>query len=123
MTEINCKIDQNTIDLYIKAIDFAKEQKNISEQGKIILNRFKIIMLGGSVEKANIELEVTGKVKKSTVHNIRNLAESIYEDWVRNLRVNKETCDNMLKEGKLRADTCERTMLKDLETIGLLVFA
>ncbi|MBQ9509458.1 MAG: hypothetical protein IJR53_08610 [Bacteroidales bacterium] len=116
-------VDQKTTDLYVKAIDFAKEQKDVSEQGNIILNRFKIIMLGGSVENANKEFEITGKVKRSTLHNIRNLAESVYEDCVRNLGVDKETCDRILREGKLRADICEKTMLKDLEANSLLVFA
>lgn len=44
---------------------------------------------------------------------------TVYATW----ELTKKTCDRILREGKLRADTCERTMLKDLEANGLLVFA
>lgn len=44
---------QETIDLYVKAVDLAMKKEGLSNQEKMLLNRFKILLLSGAVEDAN----------------------------------------------------------------------
>ena len=114
-------VNQKTIDLYVKAIDLAKEQKNVSEQSKILLNQFKMILLGGSIEDANKEFAAIGKIKKSTLHRIRELVGSVFEDKVLHSEADRETQDRMLKEGNMRADMAEDIIRNNLIAQGLLI--
>ena len=77
-------IMQETVELYVNAIDLATDNPTLSNQGKALLNRFKILLRSGAVEKANSEMALMGKVKRETLHHIRELAEGIFEDRVRN---------------------------------------
>lgn len=40
---------QDTIDLYVQAVDLAKEMEGIGNHDKLILNRFKILLSSGVV--------------------------------------------------------------------------
>ena len=73
---------QDIIDLYVKAVDLTKDKKELSNQEKLILNRFKIVLRSGAVEVADSEIAQMGKVRRKTIHNVRELAESVFEDWV-----------------------------------------
>lgn len=73
------------IDWYVKAVDLAKQGKGLSNQEKMILNKFKILLLSGATGDANRELAQIGKVRKDTIYKVRLLSESISEDWIRRL--------------------------------------
>ena len=79
--------EQRTIDLYVKAVEMAKQKEGLGNQDKMLLNRFKILLRSGATEDADNELARMGKVKRTTLHFIRELAESVFEDWVRNMDV------------------------------------
>lgn len=112
--------EQDTIDLYLKAIDLAKEKEGLTNQEKMILNRFKILLRNDAVDEANREFAQIGKVTESTLHKVRELAESIYEDWARCLSIDEEERTQMLEEGKRRADVAEDLLLDNLKMQGLL---
>lgn len=105
---------ENIVDLYVSAIDLAKENPTLSNQEKALLNRFKILLRSGAVEEANSEMALMGKVKRETLHHIRELAESIFEDRVRNCNVDDTERGRILNEGKRRADVAEEMLVKDL---------
>lgn len=54
---------ESIVDLYVNAIDLAKENPTLSNQEKALLNRFKILLRSGAVEEANSEMALMGKVK------------------------------------------------------------
>jgi len=56
--------NQQTIDLYVKAVDLAKQKEGLSNQDKMILNRFKILLRSGATEDADNELTRIGKVNR-----------------------------------------------------------
>lgn len=99
------------VDLYVKAIDLAKENSSLSNQEKALLNKFKILLLSGSVEDVDREMSQWGRVKKSTLHRVRDLADGIYEDWVRNLDVDEDTRERMIEQGRKRVDEAECHLL------------
>ena len=111
---------QETIDLYVKAVDLAKEKDGLSNQDKILLNRFKILLRSGAVEDANSELAQVGKINKKALHRIREMAESLFEDWVRNLDAPDAERDRILDGGKKRADFAEEYLLNELVQHGML---
>ena len=86
----------------------------------MILNRFKILLRNDAVDEANSELAQIGKVTESALHKVRELAESFYEDWVRSLSIDENEREQMLEEGKRRADGAEKLLLDDLKMQGLL---
>lgn len=43
------------IDLYVHALDLAKEKEGLSNQDKMLLNRFKILLRSGVVENADCD--------------------------------------------------------------------
>ena len=114
---------QGIATLYVKAIDTAKENPTLSNQEKSLLNKFKIIMLSGSLDDVDREMTQLGMVKRSTLHSVRELAESIYEDWVRSLSIDEEEREQMLEEGKRRADVAENLLLDNLKMQGLLEYS
>ena len=105
---------RNSIDIYVKAIDLAKEKKGLTNQEKRILNRFKILLRNDAVDEANREFAQIGRVTKGTLHTVRELAESIFEDWVRRLSLDDTERDQMIEEGKRRADVAEQFLLDNL---------
>lgn len=107
-------------DLYVQAVDLAKEKEGLSNQDKLILNRFKMLLRSGAVEDADNEIARIGKVRKQTLHSIRELAESIFEDWVRNLDTNDAERERILREGKQRAGNTEEYLLNELRLRGLV---
>lgn len=112
--------NQDIIDLYVQAVDLAKEKEGLSNQSKMILNKFKILLRSGAASDADSDIARIGKVRKKTLHSIRELAESIFEDWVRNLRITDEERDRMLSDGKKRADLAEEYLLNELRRKGLV---
>ena len=92
--------NQQTIDLYVKAVELAIQKEGLGNQDKMLLNRFKILLRSGATEDADNELARMGKVKRTTLHSICELAESVFGDWVRNLNVYDAECERMLDEGK-----------------------
>ena len=114
---------QDTIDLYLKAIDLAKEKEGLTNQEKMILNRFKILLRNDVVDEANREFAHIGKVTERALHKVRELAESIYEDWARNLYIDEEEREQMLEEGKRRADVAEKLLLDNLKMQGILEYS
>ncbi len=114
-------IEQDTIDLYVKAVDLAKEKEGLGNQEKLLLNRFKILLRSGAVDDADNEMAQIGKVRRKTLHSIRELAESLFEDWVRNLRITDAERDRMLIDGKKRADFAEESLLNELRFQGIVV--
>lgn len=113
--------NQQTIDLYVKAVELAKQKEGLSNQDKMILNRFKILLRSGATEDADDELAQMGKVKRTTLHSIRELAESVFEDWVRNLDVEDAERERMLDDGKQRGDAAEAYLLSQLESQGMII--
>lgn len=111
---------EQTIDLYLQAIDLAKEKEGLTNQEKMILNRFIILLRNDAVDEANREFAQIGKVTESALHKVRELAESIYEDWARNLSIDEEEREQMLEEGKRRADDAEKRLLDNLKMQGIL---
>ena len=105
---------QRLIDLYVKAIDLAKDREGLTNQEKMILNKFKIILRSDVADEANKEFAWIGKITKSTLHKVRELSESIFEDWVRHLDIANEERERMLGEGKRRADFAEGYLLTEL---------
>lgn len=112
--------NQDTVDLYVSAIDLAKENPALSNQEKALLNRFKILLRSGAVEEANSEMALMGKVKRETLHHIRELAEGIFEDRVRNSIIDDKERERMLNEGKRRADVAEEMLVNDLLMHGMI---
>ena len=110
-----------TIDLYVQAVDLAKEKEGIGNQEKLVLNRFKILLRSGAVSDADSEMAQIGKVRKKTLLSIRELAESIFEDWVRKLNVVEAERDRMLREGKRRADFAEGILINEFRSKGIIV--
>ena len=45
-----------TIDLYVRAVDLAKEKEGLGNQDKLLLNRFKILLRSGAVSDADSEM-------------------------------------------------------------------
>lgn len=105
---------QEPRDIYVNAIDVAKENPSLSNQEKALLNRFKILLRSGAVEEANSEMALMGKVKREMLHHIRELAEGLFEDSVRNSNVDGNERERILNEGKRRADVAEEMLVKDL---------
>ena len=105
---------ESIVDLYVNAINLAKENPALSNQEKALLNRFKILLRSGAVEEANSEMALMGKVKRETLHHIRELAEGIFEDSVRNYNVDDNERERILNEGKRRADVAEEMLVNDL---------
>lgn len=112
---------QPTIDLYLKAVDLAKQKEGLGNQDKMLLNRFKILLRSGATEDADVELARMGKVRKTTLHSIRELAESVFEDWVRNLDVEDAERERMLEDGKRRGDAAEAYLLSQLKQQRIIV--
>ena len=115
------QIEQQTIDLYVKAVDLAKSKAGLSNQDKVLLNRFKMLLRSGATKDADNELAQMGKVRRTTLHTIRELAESVFEDWVRNLDVDDTERERMLYEGKRRADVAEEYLLNQLKYQGIIL--
>lgn len=115
------KTVQQTIDLYVKAVELAKQKEGLGNQDKMLLNRFKILLRSGATDDADDELAKMGKVRRSTLHSIRELAESVFEDWVRNLDIDDAERERMLEEGKRRGEACEAYLLSVLETQGRII--
>lgn len=113
-------MNQQTIDLYVKAVDLAKQKEGLSNQDKILLNRFKILLRSGAAEDADSELTRIGKVKRTTLHSIRELAECVFEDWVQHLDVDDAERERMLDEGKRRGDVAEELLLSQLQNQGMI---
>ncbi len=107
-------------DLYVQAVDLAKEKEGLSNQDKLLLNRFKMLLRSGAVEDADSEIARMGKVRKKTLHNLRELAESIFENWVRKLDTDDAEREKILREGKQRAKYAEEHMINDLQLQGLV---
>lgn len=113
--------NQQTIDLYVNAVELAKQKEGLGNQDKMLLNQFKILLRSGATEDADDELARMGKVRKTTLHSIRELAESVFEDWVRNLDVDDAERERMLEEGKRRGDTAEAYLLSQLKQQRIIV--
>lgn len=111
---------QEPIDLYVNAIDLAKENPTLSNQEKALLNRFKILLRSEAVEEANSEMALMGKVKRETLHHIRELAEGIFENRIRNCNVDDNERERILNEGKKRADVAEEMLLNNLLIQGMI---
>lgn len=111
---------ESIVDLYVNPIDLAKDNPTLSNQGKALLNRFKILLRSEAVEEANSETALMGKVKRETLHHIRELAEGFYEDRVRNSIVDDNERERILNEGKRRAYVAEEILVKDLLMHGLI---
>lgn len=109
-----------TIELYINAIDLAKERKDVSNQEKILLNRFKILLLNDAVQAMDRELKQMEKVTREALHHVRELAESCFEDMVRHLDVDENERDKFLTDGKQRADIAESFLTDYLIKSGLM---
>ena len=113
--------NQDTIDLYVKAVDLAKQKAGLENKDKMILNKFKLLLLSGAESDADREVAQIGKVRKKTLHRLRELAESIFEDWVRKHDVVDAERDRMLEEGKKRADIAEERLLDVYRLKGIVV--
>ena len=113
--------NQDTIDLYVKAVDLAKQKDGLENKDKMILNKFKLLLLSGAESDADREMAQIGKVRKKTLHRLRELAESIFEDWVRKHDVVDAERDRMLEEGKKRADIAEERLLDVYRLKGIVV--
>ncbi len=113
--------NQKTIDLYVQAVDLAKEKEGIGNQEKLLLNQFRILLRSEAVSDADSEMAQVGKVRKKTLHSIRELAESIFEDWVRKLNVVEAERDRMLREGKKQADFAEESLINEFRSKGIIV--
>jgi len=115
-------IDHKSIDLYIQAVDLAKQKEGLTNQDKIILNKFKILLLSDVTCDADKEFAQIGEIKEDTIHRVRELAESIFEDWVRrNAQMSDDEQDMILEEGKMRADATEHFLLKEMKQCGLII--
>ena len=112
---------QDIVELYVKAIDIAKANPFLSNQEKALMNKFKVILLSGSVEDVDRDVAQFGKVKKSTLHRVRELADGIYEDWVRGLKLDEDKRTVMIKSGRKRVDEVERQMIEVLFNESLLI--
>lgn len=107
--------NQQTINLYVKAVELAKQKEGLGNQDKILLNRFKMILRSGATEDADSELAQMGKVKRTTLHHIQELAESVFEDCVLNMDVEEAERKRMLDVGRRRADVAEAYLLSQLK--------
>ena len=58
--------NQQTIDLYVNAVELAMQKEGLGNQDKMLLNRFKILLRSGATEDADSELARMGKVKRTT---------------------------------------------------------
>ena len=107
--------------LYVKAIDTAKENPTLSTQKKSLLNKFKFILLSGSVDEVDSELTQLGMVKRSTVHSVRELADGIYEDRVRGGDMDEDKRMMVIGEGRNRVDEAEHRLIEVLTNESLLI--
>ena len=108
--------------MYVKAVDLAKQGEGLSNQDEMILNKFKILLLSGATGDADRELAQIGKVRKDTIHKVRELAESILEDLDRrNTDISDDERERILEYGKKRADTTEELILSELKRNGLII--
>ena len=112
---------QETVEFYVKAIDLAKENPTLSNQEKALLNKFNVLLLSGSVEDVDRNMAQFGKVKKSILHRVRELADGIYEDWVRGLKLDEDKRTVIIKSGRKRVDEAERQMIEVLFNESLLI--
>lgn len=112
---------EDIIGLYVKAVEVAKEKPGLSNQEQMILNRFKILLLNGSFGEADQEIAQYGKIKRSTIHKLRELAESLYEDWIRNSEIIDSERDHMIKERENRANMAEESILEICRLHGLII--
>ena len=112
---------QEIVELYVKAIDLAKEKTTLSNQEKALLNKLKIVLLSAAVEEVDREIAQLGKVKKSSLHSVRELADGIYEDWMRGLNLDEDKRTFMIESGRKRVDEAERQMIEDLFNESLLI--
>lgn len=55
---------QEPLDLYVDAIDYAKENPALSNLEKALLNRFKVLLRSGAIEVANSEMALMGRLRK-----------------------------------------------------------
>lgn len=113
--------NQQIVDLYVEAVELAKQKEGLCNQEKMLLNRFKILLRCGATEGVDDELARMGKVRWATLHSIRELAESVFEDWVRNMDVDDAEHERMLDEGKRRADVTEAYLLDELRLQGMII--
>lgn len=111
---------QETVELYVKAIDIAKANPSMSNQEKALLNKFKVLLLSGSVEDVDRDMAQFGKVKQSTLHSVRELADGIYEDWVRGLILDEDQRIIMIESWRKKVDEAERQMMEVLFNESLL---
>ena len=79
-----------------------------------------MLLRSGAVEDADSKIARMGKVRKKTIHNLRELDESIFEDWVRNLDTDDAERARIHREGKQRADYTEEYLLTELQIQGLV---
>lgn len=112
---------QDAIDLYVMSIDLAKEREGMSNKDKLLLNRFKILLRSEAVENVDTEIAQMGKVSKKTIHSIRELADSIFEDWMRNMIISDDDRERDLREGKQRADFAEAFLINELSFQGMII--
>lgn len=112
---------QGIATLYVKAIDTAKENPTLSNQEKSLLNKFKIIMLSGSLDDVDREMTQLGMVKRSTLHSVRELADGIYEDWVRGSDMDEDKRMRVIEEGRRRVDEAEHQLIEVLFNESLLI--
>lgn len=77
-------------------------------------------MLRGSVEGVDKEMALMGKVKRETLHHIRELAEGIFEDRVCNCNVDDNERERILNEGKRRAYVAEEMLVNALLMRGMI---
>lgn len=58
------------------------------------------------------------KIREKIIHSLRELAESIFEDHIRNCKITDTERDMALNEGKKRADYAEEYLLNALRIKG-----
>ena len=110
-----------TDDHLVAAVEVAKEKPGLSNEEKRILNKIKILLLDESVKDADTGMVTTGKIKNSTLEKIRNLAESVIEDWVRGYEIDEVVRDKMISDVKFRAHLAEEQIMDELRLRGLLI--
>ena len=111
---------QNTIDLYVKSIDLAKDEEGLTNQDKLILSKFRVLLRGDSVDKADKEIAQVGKINRETLHQIRELAEGHFEVIVRSNEMSDSERERIIAEGKKRADSAEAFLLNELMIRGII---
>ena len=61
------------------------------------------------------------KVKRTTLHNICELTESVFENWAWILNIDDVECERMFDEGKQRGDAAETFLLSNLRLQGMII--